>query len=271
MDLIPHKAEAQCPPGTVYLVGAGPGDPDLLTQKAAKVLARADAVVYDNLVGSEVLGLCAPSAELHFAGKEKGRHNLAQPQIQSLLEELAGRHGTVVRLKGGDPFIFGRGGEELVYLTARGIPVEVIPGITAASGAAAALGLPLTHRGLSAGLVFLSGHRQQGGDYEEFRGIDLNETTCVVYMGLSVLGEILARICERPANSLVAACAIERATRRDQRVILSRVCDLAEDVVAAQLRSPVLIVLGRVVGLLSRTELAQVVANSAPELVEVGV
>ena len=250
--------------GTVYLVGAGPGDPDLLTVRAVKALRQADAVVYDNLVSSEILRECPARCELHFAGKAKGNHSLAQEEIQELLVALAGRHRTVVRLKGGDPFIFGRGGEEVEFLHARGLRVQVVPGITAAAGAAAALRLPLTHRGLSSGLVFITGHRQSDGDYHEFLGLDLSRTTYVVYMGLTVLAEILERVCLDPTNRSIPACAVERATRGDQRVVMGTVESLAGLVSQARMQSPVLIVLGRVVGLLSKRSLVKTLGATLP-------
>ena len=141
-------------PGTVYLVGAGPGDPDLLTVKAHRLLQACDALVYDSLVPKEVLALVPDTAEQHFVGKRRGHHSVPQPSTNAVLVELAGRHRCVVRLKGGDPFVFGRGGEEALTLAGAGIECEVIPGVTAGIGVPAALGIPVTHRGLARGVEF---------------------------------------------------------------------------------------------------------------------
>jgi len=237
---------AQCP--WVYLVGAGPGDPELLTVKATRILERADAVVFDRLVGERIMDLVPPGAMRVYVGKASQAHHLSQDEINDLLVRLARPGRVVVRLKGGDPFVFGRGSEEAAYLARHDIPFAVIPGITAAAGCAAAAGIPLTHRGLATGVRFLTGHCRAGA------GLDLNwasladpDTTLVVYMGLANLGEIGERLMTAGLPSDTPAAAIANGTTEQQRIVRSRLADLAQQVAAAELVAPVLIVIGRVV------------------------
>ena len=233
----------------VYLVGAGPGDPDLLTVKAARLLERADAVVYDRLVGEGVLDLVPRGATRIYVGKSTNCHHLSQAEINDLLVRLARPGRVVVRLKGGDPFIFGRGCEEAAHLALRRVPFEVVPGITAASGCAAAAGIPLTHRGYATGVRFLTGHCREGA------GLGLNwasladpDTTLVVYMGLANLPEISARLIEAGLPADTPAAAIADGTTAHQRVLRTTLAGLPEEVRGGGLRTPVLIVIGRVVG-----------------------
>ena len=181
-------------PGTVYLVGAGPGDPDLLTVKAQRLLRQCDALVYDSLVPREVLDLVSEDAEQHFVGKRRGHHSVPQPSTNAVLVELAQRCRCVVRLKGGDPFLFGRGGEEAAHLARHGVPVEVVPGVTAGIAAPAYVGIPVTHRRAGSSVTFVTGHeeidkRRPGVDW---RGLARCSDGLVIYMGL----HNLQRICD---------------------------------------------------------------------------
>ena len=232
----------------VYLVGAGPGDPELLTLKAARVLGQADVVVYDRLVADGVLDLVPRGAMRIFVGKASAAHHRSQAEINDLLLRLARPGRVVVRLKGGDPFVFGRGSEEAAHLAAHGVPFMAIPGVTAAAGCAAATGIPLTHRGLASGVRFLTGHCRTGV------GLDLNwqsladpDTTLVVYMGLANLPEISARLIAAGLPATTPAAAIASGTTPEQRICSATLCELPERVRAEALQAPVLIVIGRVV------------------------
>jgi uroporphyrin-III C-methyltransferase len=234
----------------VYLVGAGPGDPDLITVKALRVLRAADAVVYDRLVSDEILAEIPAGAVRIYVGKQGGNHSLPQDEISNLLVELANQGKTVVRLKGGDPYIFGRGGEEALALAAAGISFEVVPGITAASGALAGVGVPLTHRGLANGARFVTA--QCGKNVP----LDLNwesladpDTTLVIYMGLAKLPEIRDRLIAAGMPGDHPAMAVSKGTLADEAVVTATLADLPERVVAAKLAAPALIVIGRVISL----------------------
>jgi uroporphyrin-III C-methyltransferase/precorrin-2 dehydrogenase/sirohydrochlorin ferrochelatase len=235
--------------GKVYLVGAGPGDPELLTLRAARLLAQAQAVVYDNLVGPEVLALIHPAAQRIYVGKERSRHTMAQEDINALLVRLAGEGLSVVRLKGGDPFIFGRGGEELQVLAAHGVPFEVVPGITAACGAASYAGIPLTHRDHAQSCLFVTGHVKEGAGEMDWAALARPNQTLAIYMGLSMLPSICERLVESGVSPGMPAAAIEQGTLPGQRVIAATLSTLAAEVAAAGLRSPCLTVVGEVVRL----------------------
>jgi len=234
--------------GRVHLVGAGPGDPDLLTVKALRLLATAQAVVYDRLVSADILALAHPAARMISVGKESGRHSVPQDQINLLLESLAREGLEVVRLKGGDPFIFGRGGEEALHLAQSGIPVSVVPGITAAAGCGAAAGIPLTHRGLAGSVRLITGH---GLDDQELRidwaSLSDPDCTLVFYMGIATAPLIAARLIEAGLPADTPAAAIERGTRKDQQVHVTTLADLPA--VAAGCKPPTLLVVGKVVSL----------------------
>lgn len=237
-------------PGCVYLVGAGPGAADLLTVRAHRLIAQAEVLVYDRLVSEEVLDLAPPTATRLFVGKAAFRHSLSQKEINALLVQLAGNGHEVVRLKGGDPFIFGRGGEEAEYLVRHGIPFEVVPGITAASGCATSLGIPLTHRGVATGARFVTGHCRDGVDLD----LDLNwdsladpQTTLVVYMGLANAPRMSKRLQAAGLPPDTPALAIASGTTPQQRVCRTTLQGLSDDVAAAGLSAPVLLVIGKVV------------------------
>jgi len=236
--------------GRVSLVGAGPGDPDLLTVKAARLIATARLVVYDRLVSDAIMALVPPDAERVFAGKESGCHHLSQTEINQLLLRLARSGRDVVRLKGGDPFVFGRGSEEALVLARAGIGFEVVPGISAAAGASAYAGIPLTHRGLASGVRFVPGHRHDGGrlDLDWSRLAD-PDTTLAVYMGLQSLGEIADNLIAAGLAPDTPAAAIEQGTTERQRRLVATLATLPDLVRAAGFQPPTLIVIGRVVSL----------------------
>jgi uroporphyrin-III C-methyltransferase len=226
---------------TVALVGAGPGDPDLLTVKAARLLAEADVVVHDALVGQGVLDLVAPGTELIDVGKRPGRPT-PQELISALLVELGRQGRRVVRLKGGDPFVFGRGGEEAEALLAAGVPFEIVPGITSSVAAPAAAGIPVTHRGVSAAVTVVTGHRRAGEPDVDWRSLARVGGTVVVLMGVSQRAEIAAELQAGGLDPHTPVAAIERATTDQERVVRCRLDELA----ATPVDSPAVIVIGPV-------------------------
>ncbi len=235
----------------VYLVGAGPGDPELLTMKATRLLQNADAVVYDRLVGDGIMDLVPQGAARIYVGKEPGRHHMAQDEINEILYRTARPGRTVVRLKGGDPFIFGRGSEEALYLRTRGVNVEIVPGITAASGCCSAVGVPLTHRGYATGFRIITGHC--GGDLPldyDWRCLADPKTTLVVYMGSSNLPEIAHQLMAHGLSGSTPAAAIASGTLPEQKICRGTLADLSGRLDRADLPSPVLIVIGKVVALM---------------------
>ena len=236
--------------GKVILVGAGPGDPELLTLKAARALGTADAVVYDRLVSDGILAMAPQGARMIDVGKAPRRHPVPQDRINEILIELAREGLTVVRLKGGDPFIFGRGSEEAAALRAAGVPVSVAPGITAAQGASAATGVPLTHRGIARSVRYLTGHCRRDAPLDfDWEGLADPETTLVVYMGLANLGRIAANLIaagRSPGTPVMAICNAT-APREARRVAtLDRIAEVAG---AAGFDGPVLFIIGEVVRL----------------------
>ena len=234
----------------VYLVGAGPGDPELLTVKAARRLANADVVVYDRLVSPEVLDLVPPGTARIFVGKAAGNHHMPQDEINDLLVRLAKTGHTVVRLKGGDPFVFGRGSEEALHLARHGVPFEVIPGVTAASGISAALGVPLTHRGLASGVRFVTGHRPGDDELDlDWQGLADPDTTLVLYMGLANLPRIAARLIGCGLSPATPAMAVASGTLPGQRQCLGTLENLPTLANELDMRPPVLVVIGQVVRL----------------------
>jgi uroporphyrin-III C-methyltransferase len=235
--------------GCVYLVGAGPGDPELLTLRAARLLREADAIVYDHLVGEGILDLASPAARKIYVGKQSGHHTLPQEQINRLLVRLAGEGMRVVRLKGGDPFIFGRGGEELEELAAAGIDFEVVPGITAASGMSAYAGIPLTHRNHAQACVFATGHLKDGSCDLDWPLLARPNQTVVIYMGVGALPEICARLVANGLPAHTPAAVVQNATTPRQRSVAGSLAALPELVAAAGIQAPALIVIGQVVGL----------------------
>ncbi|MFZ4718338.1 MAG: uroporphyrinogen-III C-methyltransferase [Ilumatobacteraceae bacterium] len=228
----------------VSLVGAGPGDPDLLTVRAARRLAAADVVVHDALVSDAVLALARPGAELIDVGKRPGQ-GVAQDLINVLLVRLAREGRRVVRLKGGDPFVFGRGGEEAVALAEQGIACEVVPGISSAIGAPAAAGIPVTYRGLSASFTVVTGHRQRGETPVNWQALAQAGGTIVVLMGVAQRGEIAAQLLEGGLHDTTPVAAVHRATTGEQSVVRVPLRELA----TAPIQSPSVIVIGAVASL----------------------
>jgi len=247
---------AACPArcGTVYLVGAGPGDADLLTLRAARLLAQADVVVYDHLVGPEVLALIGDGSERLYVGKERSHHSMAQDDINRLLVRLARSGRNVVRLKGGDPFVFGRGGEELQVLAAEGIAFEVVPGITAACGVASYAGIPLTHRDHAQSCTFVTGHLKDGSCDLDWPALARPRQTVVIYMGLSGLATICAQLVAHGLPQDWPAAVVAQGTLASQRVVCATLGTLADAVAREGLQSPCLTIVGQVVRL--RDELA---------------
>ncbi|MDR2786941.1 MAG: uroporphyrinogen-III C-methyltransferase [Candidatus Accumulibacter sp.] len=235
--------------GRVDLVGAGPGDPDLITLKAARLIRSADTVVYDHLVGEGVLDLISPGAERIYAGKEAGRHTLPQERICALLVEKAREGRRVVRLKGGDPFVFGRGGEEVDALIEAGIEVGIVPGITAALGAAASFGFPLTYRGRAQNCVFATGRLKDRSVDLDWPALARPGQTVVIYMGIVGIGTISARLMEAGLPGDTPAALIYRATCPDQKIFPASLATLPQTARDNRVRPPALIVIGRVLEL----------------------
>jgi uroporphyrin-III C-methyltransferase len=234
--------------GPVYLVGAGPGDPELLTLKASRLIAQADAVVFDYLVSAEILAFARPGAERVFVGKKGGGFCCPQRDIESTLIRLAREGKTVVRLKGGDPFIFGRGGEEAEALVEAGIPFEIVPGVTSALGAASYAGVPLTHRNHSSAVVFLTGHEDPAKSDSAIRWEDygaLGATLCV-YMGMKNLETITRRLQAGGMSADTPALVVQSATTGDHRQLLSTVGRIALQSEHEGYGAPAMVVIGEV-------------------------
>jgi uroporphyrin-III C-methyltransferase len=236
--------------GRVSLVGAGPGDPDLLTLRAVRTLAQADVVVYDQLVAKDVLDFAPAGARLIHAGKRAGHHSLPQAEIHALLVDLARQGLRVVRLKGGDPFVFGRGGEEAQALVAADIDFEVVPGITAACGVAAYAGIPLTHRDHAQACMFVTGHLKDGSvDTLDWATLARPRQTVVIYMGLAGLVDICDQLVAHGRGADTPAAVVQQGTTAQQRVVVGTLATLPARVARADLRSPCLTVVGEVVAL----------------------
>ena len=236
--------------GHVALVGAGPGDPELITLKGARLLRQADTVIYDNLVSDGILDLTPPDAERIFVGKMAGHHTVPQDDICQLLVDKARAGKFVVRLKGGDPFVFGRGGEELDVLLAAGIPVEIVPGVTAALGAAASFGFPLTHRDHAQSCVFVTGHLKDFTVDLNWPALAQPNQTVVIYMGITGLDTIASHLQAAGLPGDTPAALIYRATWPNQKIYPATLARLPETARVNRVKPPALIVIGSVVNLM---------------------
>jgi len=238
--------------GKVWLVGAGPGDPELLTLKAARLIAAADVLVYDHLVGDGIADLARNDARRIYAGKEASKHTLPQEDINRLLVDLAREGLAVVRLKGGDPFIFGRGGEELETLVEAGIPFEVVPGVTAAAGCGAYSGFPLTHREHAQAVTFVTGHLKDGSVNLDWPALARPCHTVVFYMGLGAASEICRQMIAHGLPAETPAAVVCNGTQPDQKTLLATLATLPTAIEASGIKPPALIVVGSVVSLHSK-------------------
>ncbi|MBV1912734.1 MAG: siroheme synthase CysG, partial [Cycloclasticus sp.] len=235
--------------GKVYLVGGGPGDPELLTLKALRLLQLADIIIYDRLVSGDVLNLARRDAERIYVGKQRSDHSVPQEDINALLIKLAKEGKRVVRLKGGDPFMFGRGGEEIETLVDENIDFEVVPGITAASGCASYSGIPLTHRDHAQSCMFVTGHLKDNTVNLDWDQLAKPNQTIVIYMGLVGLRQISEKLIERNLASNTPVALIQKGTTPDHRVIISDLLHIADKVDQLKPKPPTLIIIGSVVSL----------------------
>jgi len=237
------------PKGEVYLVGAGPGDPELLTLKALRLMQQADVIIYDRLVSPPILDLCRRDAEKIYVGKARSNHSVPQDGINALLVEYAAQGKRVCRLKGGDPFIFGRGGEEIQELFAAGVAFQVVPGITAASGCSAYAGIPLTHRDYAQSVRFLTGHLKEGSPELPWNELVYENQTLVLYMGLVGLEKICAQLIAHGQRPNMPVALISKGTTPDQKVVVGTLADIASKVTEHQIQAPTLTIIGEVVSL----------------------
>lgn len=252
-------------PGMVALVGAGPGDPELLTLRAARLIGEADVLVVDHLVGEGVLELARPGTERIYVGKESGHHTLPQEDINQLLVRLATTGRRVVRLKGGDPYIFGRGGEEVEELVAAGVAFEVVPGITAACGVAAYAGIPLTHRDYAQSVVFATGHRRDGESALDWAALARPHQTAVIYMGVGQLATHCAALVGHGRAPQTPAALVENGTTARQRVVTGTLESLPARALEAGIRPPALLIVGEVVSLAGKLDWFSVVPTALAE------
>ncbi len=249
-DLIQQAlSEWTAPKGEVYLVGAGPGDPELLTLKALRLMQQADVVVYDRLVSKPILELCRRDATKIYVGKARSDHSVPQDGINALLVELAQQGKRVCRLKGGDPFIFGRGGEEIQELFAANVTFQVVPGITAASGCSAYAGIPLTHRDYAQSVRFLTGHLKEGSPELPWNELVYENQTLVLYMGLVGLERICQELIAHGQRDSMPVALVSKGTTPEQKVVVGTLADIASKVAEHEIVAPTLTIIGEVVNL----------------------
>nr|WP_244613419.1 uroporphyrinogen-III C-methyltransferase [Halomonas sp. EAR18] len=244
---VPEPGAGDGRPGRVYLVGAGPGDADLLTLRAARLLSQADAIVYDRLVGDDILAMIPAGRERYYVGKARGHHSVAQAEIGALLVKLAGEGKSVVRLKGGDPGVFGRMGEELAALAEGAIPAEIVPGITAASGAAAAMGMALTDRAHAQQLRFVTAQLCREGGEPDWASLARTDETLVFYMGLSKVAAICSGLRDAGLPDDWPMLLVANASLAEQRSLIGTLADMPQKLAENPLPSPCLIMVGSVV------------------------
>lgn len=243
--------------GKVFLIGAGPGDPELMTLRAMRMLQEADVVVYDRLVSADILEMHTPGARLISVGKAPKCHSVPQDRINDILVKEARAGHCVARLKGGDPMIFGRGSEEAAYLMAHGIAIEYAPGITAAQGASSATGVPLTHRGLATSVQYVTGHRQADKVLDlDWKRLADPDSTLVIYMGVANIGQIAMGLMTENLPGSTPVLAVGNATITEERRLISRLDQLAADVRDANLQAPTLFIIGQVVSLYAKQPVA---------------
>ncbi|MDG1821187.1 MAG: siroheme synthase CysG [Methylophilaceae bacterium] len=247
-----EQADSGVKHGEVYLVGGGPGDPDLLTFRALRLMQQCDVCVYDKLVSPEVMELVRRDAELIYVGKARDQHTMPQEEINALLARLALEGKRVLRLKGGDPFIFGRGGEEIETLMQHHVPFQVVPGITAASGVASYAGIPLTHRDYAQACLFITGHLKEGVLDLDWEAMLRPKQTLVIYMGLIGLEGICQQLIQKGMLPTMPVAIVQQGTTQRQRVVVGTLLDIAEKVKLAQLKAPSLTIIGEVVQLRER-------------------
>ena len=235
--------------GIVYLVGAGPGDPELLTVKAHRLLQSCDALVYDSLVPREVLDLVPEHCERHFVGKRRGHHSVPQPSTNAVLVELSARHACVVRLKGGDPFLFGRGGEEAAHLVKHGVRVEVVPGVTAGIAAPAYAGIPVTHRRAGSSVTFVTGHEEidKRRPSVNWRALASASDGLVIYMGLHNLQRIAEELMAGGLSPATPVAVIQQGTVNGQRCLKASLSEVAAESRAQAFKSPSIVVVGEMI------------------------
>ena len=250
--------------GKVFLVGAGPGDPELLTLKAVRAIGAADVVLVDDLVNREILRFAAPGARVIEVGKRGGCRSTPQAFIEKLMVRLARTGRTVARVKGGDPFVFGRGGEEMLALRDAGIDVEIVSGITAGLGVPAELGIPVTHRGMCEGVTFITGHTGDGR-MPDWRALAASGTTLVIYMGVAQVAVIVAGLIAAGMSATTPAAAIQNGTLPSRKSVITVLLALEREMASAGLGSPAVLVIGKVVEL-NRLGASRVFAGTASEL-----
>ncbi|MGD1956250.1 MAG: siroheme synthase CysG [Sphingomonadales bacterium] len=258
--LIETHKDAPRPVGRIAIVGAGPGDPELLTIKAHRALQQADVIVHDKLVSDSILDLARRDAQRIYVGKSRANHTMQQEDISQLLVTLARQGKYVVRLKGGDPFIFGRGGEELDKAVAAGVEVDVVPGVSAALGCAAANGIPLTHRDHASAVSFVAGQRKDLAQ-QDWHGLAGPGRTLVVYMGLNAAGDIAKKLSADGVRASLPVAIIENGTRPDSRTIRSDLSTMAEDIERFEVQSPALLIIGDVAAEDRAAQLEQTLAE----------